>query len=130
MSIARDMQVTSFTDADDADDKTTRKFISGAVLLVDTMPIGWQVKKRSAVAPSTAELEFVAAAVGAKEILGVKMLLEDMNVSVELPMLIMVDNRAAIKQIKNAETLSAQKHVDVKIKFVRDTTSKGIENSE
>ena len=47
---------------------------------------------------STAEAEFVAAAVGAKELMRVKNLLEAMNVSMSLPMRMMVDNQAAIKQ--------------------------------
>ena len=99
-------------------------------MLVETMPIGSQVKQQSAVALFTAEVEFVAAAVGAKELLGVKNLLKEMNVSVSLPMRMMVDNQAAIKKIENEATSSAQKHVDVKMKFVRDTSSKGIVKPE
>ena len=63
------------------------------MLLVDTMPIEWQVKQQSAVALSTAEAEFFATAVGAKELLVVKNLLEEMNVNVSLPMRVMVDNQ-------------------------------------
>ena len=35
------------------------------------------------------------------------------------------DNQAAIKQIENETTSSSVKHVDVKLKFVRDTSEKG-----
>ena len=42
---------------------------------------------------STAEAEFVAAAMGAKEILGVKNLLEEMSVSLSLPLRMMVDTK-------------------------------------
>uniref|UniRef100_A0AAV1UHE8 Polyprotein n=1 Tax=Peronospora matthiolae TaxID=2874970 RepID=A0AAV1UHE8_9STRA len=94
------------------------------------MTIGWQVKQQSSVALSTAEAEFVAAAVGAKELLGVKKLLRQMNVSVKLTMQMMVDNQAAIKQIDNDATSSAQKHVDVKLKFVRDESFKVIVKPE
>ena len=56
------------------------------------------MKQQSALTLSTAEAEFDAAAVGDKELLGVKNLLEKMNVSMSLPMRMMVDNQAAIKQ--------------------------------
>ena len=104
--------------------------ISSTVLLVDGMPVGWQVKQQSAVALSTAEAEFVAAAVGAKELLGIKNLLREIDVSVKLPMQMMVDNQAAINRIDNEATSSAQKHVDVKMKFVRITSFKGIVKPE
>ena len=41
-------------------------------------------------------------------------LLSEKNVSVKLPMQMMVDNKAAIKQIDNDAMSSAQKHTDVK----------------
>ena len=50
------------------------------------------MKQQSALTLSTAEAEFDAAAVGDKELLGVKNLLEKMNVSVSLPMNMMVEN--------------------------------------
>ena len=124
------MQLTSSSDKDYAADKFTRKSISIAVLIVDGMPVGWQVKQQSAVALSTAEAEFVAADVGAKKIQGVKNILQVLNVSVKLPMQMIVDNQAAIKQIDNEVTSSAHKHVEVKMKFVRKTSSKGIVKPE
>uniref|UniRef100_A0AAV1VL30 Polyprotein n=1 Tax=Peronospora matthiolae TaxID=2874970 RepID=A0AAV1VL30_9STRA len=90
------------------------------------MPVGWQVENQYSVALSTAESKFVAADFGAKELLGVKNCFREMNVSVKLPIQMMVDNQAAIKQIYNEATSSAQKHVDVKMKFIRDTSSKSI----
>ena len=36
-----------------------------------------------------------------------------------------IDNQAAIKQIENEATSSSMKHVDVKMKFVRDTSAQG-----
>uniref|UniRef100_A0AAV1V1P5 Polyprotein n=1 Tax=Peronospora matthiolae TaxID=2874970 RepID=A0AAV1V1P5_9STRA len=98
-SIGNEVPLTSYTDANYAADKATRKSIS--------------------------------AAVGTKELMGVKNLLQEMNVSVELPMQMMVDNQAAIiKPIDNEATSSAQKHVDVEMEFVGDTSSKGIVKPE
>uniref|UniRef100_A0AAV1UJE3 Reverse transcriptase Ty1/copia-type domain-containing protein n=1 Tax=Peronospora matthiolae TaxID=2874970 RepID=A0AAV1UJE3_9STRA len=91
-SSANEVKLTRYTDADYAADKATRKSISGSVLLVDGMPVGWQVKQPSSVALSNAEAEFVVAAVVAKELLCVKNLLRKMNVSVKLPKQMIMDN--------------------------------------
>ena len=76
------------------------------------------MKQQSDVALPTAEAESVAADVGVKELLGVRNLLEEVGVHVELPMSAYVDNQAAIKQLENEATSSAQKRVDVTVKFV------------
>ncbi|GMF37860.1 unnamed protein product [Phytophthora fragariaefolia] len=76
------VEVTSYTDADFAADKNTRNSASGALLTAGGMMVGWQVKQQSSVALSTAEVEFVAAAVGAKESLGIKNLLSEIGVQV------------------------------------------------
>ena len=64
------------------------------------------------------------------EFLGVKSLLEEINVSVALLMRATVDNQKSLIHIENEVATSALKHVDVKMKFVRDTSSKGIVKPE
>ena len=127
-SSANEVRLTSYTDAEFAADKATLKSISCAVLIVDGIPVGWQVKQESSVAFSTAEAEaqYLAAAVGVGEILGLKSLLREINVSLKFPMQVILYNQDTIKQIANVATSSAQKHGDVKMKFVRGTRSKGI----
>ena len=95
------VELLSYTDADYAADyaadKCTRKSVSGTLMLVVGMPVGWQVKQQSFVALSTAEAEFVSAAMGVKELLGVKNLLDKIGVGVKMPMRMMMENQAAIK---------------------------------
>uniref|UniRef100_A0AAV1U6M1 Reverse transcriptase Ty1/copia-type domain-containing protein n=1 Tax=Peronospora matthiolae TaxID=2874970 RepID=A0AAV1U6M1_9STRA len=85
------VRVSCCTDSDYAADIATRKSISGAIVFVGGMPVAWQVKQQSAVALSTAEDEFVAAAVGVKDLLGVRTLLEEVGVQIELPMKALVN---------------------------------------
>ena len=47
-----------------------------------------------------------------------------------MPMRMLIDNQAAIKQIANEATSSSQKHVDVKINLIRDTSEKGMVKPE
>ncbi|OWZ16254.1 Retrotransposon protein [Phytophthora megakarya] len=109
--------VCAYTDADYAADKQTRKSVS--------VP-GWFVKQQSTVALSTAEAEFVAAAMGVREVLRIKNLIEEIGFQIKIPMKLMLDNQAAINQVENEATRSMAKHVDVKFKFVRDVNSNGI----
>ncbi|POM60031.1 mitochondrial protein, partial [Phytophthora palmivora] len=99
----KDVVVSAYTDADYAADKQSRKSVSGSVILVNGMTVGWLVKQQTSVALSTAEAEFVAAAVGVREALGIRNLLEEIGMA---------------------------KHVDVKLKFVRDESSRGIVKPE
>ena len=55
------VRVEAFSDADYAADKTNRKSVSGGVLMVDGMIVGWLCKKQKYVALSSMEAEFVAA---------------------------------------------------------------------
>uniref|UniRef100_A0AAV1V4Q8 Uncharacterized protein n=1 Tax=Peronospora matthiolae TaxID=2874970 RepID=A0AAV1V4Q8_9STRA len=56
------------------------------------MPVSWQVKQQSAAVQYTVEDEFVEAAVGVKELIGGRKLLEEIGVQVELPMKALVYN--------------------------------------
>ncbi len=120
------LRMTSYTDADYAGDKIDRKSVSGGILMVNGMTVGWHCKKQSAITLSTAEAEFVAASVGAKELLGVRELAGELGLPVTTPMTMYMDNQAAIKQVENEASSSQAKHVDVRLKFVRDYSAKNI----
>ncbi|KAE9355288.1 hypothetical protein PF008_g4131 [Phytophthora fragariae] len=62
--------VEGYSDADFAGDREDRKSVSGGVLMVCGMVVGWICKKQSSVALSTMEAEFVAASQVTAEMLG------------------------------------------------------------
>ena len=69
-ALTKNIHIKSYTDAIYAADKITRTSVSGALLQVRGMPVGWQVKQQSVVALSTLDAEFLAAAAIAKGLLG------------------------------------------------------------
>ncbi|KAE8898050.1 hypothetical protein PF005_g9403 [Phytophthora fragariae] len=93
------LRLEGFSDADFAADKTNRKSVTGGVVLLNGMPILWVCKKQGGVALSTMEAEFTAASHICRELLGFRQLLLEIRLSVE-PMPLMVDNQAAIKQLR------------------------------
>lgn len=45
---------------------------------------------------------------------------------VEKPMLMLIDNQAAIRQLETEESMSSVKYVDVRMKFICDYARKGV----
>uniref|UniRef100_A0AAV1V6E9 Reverse transcriptase Ty1/copia-type domain-containing protein n=1 Tax=Peronospora matthiolae TaxID=2874970 RepID=A0AAV1V6E9_9STRA len=91
--------VEAYSDADYAADKTDRKSVSGGVMMVAGMVVGWLCKKQKCVALSTMEAEFPGS-------------------------ILHVDNQAAIAQIKGEDASGRAKHIDVRFKFVKDLETK------
>lgn len=120
------LRLRSYTDADFAADKNDRKSVSAAIVQVKGMTVSWQCKKQSSVALSTTEAEYVAATVGAQELLGLKELLGELDIDTKLPIDMMMDNQAAIVQVQSETSSAKAKHVDVKLKFIQDCTKKNV----
>ena len=70
--------VSAYSDADWADNKADRKSVSGAVILVNDVPVHWACKKQTAVALSTMEAELVASAQAIRKVLGLQEQLQEL----------------------------------------------------
>ena len=97
--------VEAFSDADGfAANKINRKSVSGGVLMVGGMIVGWLCKKQKCVALSTMEADLVAASQTAAELVGILELLEAIGALIQTGSLLHVDNQAEIAQIKREDT--------------------------
>ena len=90
-----------YCDADFAGDKITRKSTSGVVLLLNSCPISWILRKQECIAQSTCEAEFVAASDATKEIMWVTQLLEELGILFNKPIPLKCDNQSVISLVKN-----------------------------
>jgi hypothetical protein len=118
----------TFSDADWGADKVDRKSFSGYVLILGGAAISWCSKKQSTVALSSAEAEYVAAALATKEVLWIRGLLMELGMSnfIPSPSVIKVDNQAAMFIAQNQTTSERSKHMNIKHHFIRDYTEKGV----
>ena len=73
-----------------------RKSISAGIQFVTGLIAGWYCRKQTAVALSTAEAEFVSAAAGGVNILGVKERMLEIGMQVNTPVVLRIDNKVAI----------------------------------
>ena len=114
----------TFSVADYAGDKETRKSTSGVVCKYANAAITWKCKRQQCIALSTTEAEYVSAASGAKEIMWLKKIFLECKIEIFKYMLY-VDNTSAVKLIKNPEFHQRSKHIDVRYHFLRDLYNRG-----
>ena len=120
-----DLRVELFSDSDWGTNLDDRKSISGYVVRVSGGPVSWSSKTQKTVALSSCEAEFLALAEAAKEALWLRMILKEMAVEFDDPLVIKVDNQAAIALSKNAVNHSRSKHIDIRYFRIRDEIEAG-----
>lgn len=111
-------------DADYAGDQDTRKSTTGYVFTPNGGPICWVSKRKSSVATSTAEAEYVAAAMATKEAIWLTLLLKTLEVEVKT-IHIGEDNQACLAMLQNPQMTGRSKHIDVFWHFVREHVKRG-----
>jgi len=113
-----------YVDADWAGDVDARRSTTGFIFTLNGGPVSWASKRQSTVATSTAEAEYVAAAMATKEALWLRKLLSALGVDGgAVPM--GEDNQACLALVNNPEATGRTKHVDVAYHMVRDYVARG-----
>jgi len=119
-----DKPLQGYVDADWAGDIDARRSTTGDVFTLNGGPISWTSKRQSTVATSTAEAEYVAAAMATKEALWLPKILSELGVDGDtVPM--GEDNQACLALVNNPEATGRSKHVDVTYHMVRDYVERG-----
>ena len=112
--------VSGYSDADWGDNKSTRRSVSGGIVLMNGSPTSWICKKQPCISLSTQEAEYIAGTEVVKEILGTTQLLQELKIPVKWPTILWMDNTQAIQQIEQETTSLKLKHVDMRYKFLCD----------
>ncbi|KAJ9545516.1 hypothetical protein OSB04_025223 [Centaurea solstitialis] len=84
----------------------------------------WSSKKKSIVALSTCEAEYIAAASSACQAIWLRQLMNQISIPQKEPMKSYVDNVSAISLAKNPVVRGRSKHIDTRIHFLRDQVVK------
>ncbi|CCI44843.1 unnamed protein product [Albugo candida] len=90
------------------------KSVSVTAFILNGMAMSRSCKKQHLVALSTMEAEFVASLKASQELLGARELFNELN-----PMILWMDNQAAISQFLNEATSIKDNHIDVRQRVVR-----------
>ena len=121
----QDLEVCAFADADWANNKETRKSITGWVAKLNGDTLSWASKKQRVVVLSTCEAELYAEAAAIQEVLWVRGILQELGLGVLTGSMVYGDNQSAIAVSKNGVKGERTKHVDVKYHFVTETVEQG-----
>ena len=119
-------RVKAYSDSDFAGDTETRRSVSGYIIYVNDCPIAWRSKGQKSVTLSSTESEYIATSEAAMEIIYIARMLEFLQVEVEYPIIVNVDNIGAIYLATSAKTGSRTKHVDTRYHFVHEYVKKGV----
>ena len=115
----------ALSDSDFASDKETRISVFGYIIYFCGIPIAWRSKGMKSVVLSTTEAEYMALSEVVKELKFIVQLLETMNIKVELPITVYVDNVGAIWLSNNRTTSDRTKHIDIRTSFVKEYQEDG-----
>ena len=114
-----------FCDSEYAGDVDTRRSTTGHVFIFNGGAIAWGSKLQPTVAASTAEAEYMAAGVAAKEALWIRNLLISLGIELKnAPIKIGCDNEGAIKLLKHPIASVRSKHIDVVHYFARERVAR------
>jgi hypothetical protein len=106
-------------DADYANRSDARS-ISGYVATLGGGSIAWSAKKQRTVSLSTTEAEYIALTEGAKELVWLRMALQELGFNQNQPTSIQCDNLAAITLSHDATFHARTKHINVAYHFIRE----------
>ncbi|KNZ55239.1 hypothetical protein VP01_2730g3 [Puccinia sorghi] len=117
-------RIQFYTDATWAEDQETRISQSGSITFWKSCPILWGSKKQKNITLSSTESEMNALSDGEQENQWLTFLIEELWKLKLEPTLFHVDNRGLLEKLKNFGLNSKTKHLDIKIKNLRDKFSK------
>jgi hypothetical protein len=123
--VQKDLNVLSYCDTNWGGEPETRRSTSGVLVLMDGAPIIFKSKRQSLVALSTAEAEYMALALATQELAWLRQLLSEIHVQAAMPMVVNVDNQAAISIACNRGYSARIKHVDLRVHFIRNHVHAG-----
>ncbi|WCJ28653.1 Retrovirus-related Pol polyprotein from transposon RE1 [Euphorbia peplus] len=121
-----EMIMEAFTDADWARCPETRRSVGGYCILLGHALVSWKAKKQATVSKSSAEAEYRAMASTSCEVKWLRYLLRVFGVTLQEPISLFCDNKAAIHIAENPVFHERTKHLDIDCHIVREYIQSGM----
>ena len=117
--------IQAFSDSDFVGDRETIRSVYGYFVYFCGIPIARKSKGMRSVVLSTTEAEYIALSEVVKEIKFIIQLLKTMNVNVEMPITMYVDNVGVIWLSNNRTTSKRTKHIHIRTALVKEYQEEG-----
>jgi len=114
-----------YVDSDWGGDTVNRKRISGCIIMFNGNPILWRSKRKSIVAQSSSEDEYISTSDSCKDLVFVIRILSIYKFKMNFPEKIMFDNKGSIFMKKNS-SIKKNKHIHTMYLFVKEYIENGI----
>jgi hypothetical protein len=115
-----------YVDADWAGDVDTRRSTTGYLFILCGAPVCWESKRQRAIAQSTCEAEFIAAANAARANVWLRNLMEELRISDgSKPTCFYEDNQGCIALVRNPIMGRKSKHIELRYHFIREEQLQG-----
>jgi hypothetical protein len=120
------LELQAYSDADWADDRTNGRSHTGMAIMMGNCVISWMAKQQPIVAQSTSEAEFIAANEVGREVVWLRLLLEELGAPQKGPTDLFVDNQTAVAMANVSGTNhTRRKHIMVKYFWLREKVDDG-----
>jgi hypothetical protein len=114
-----------YSDSDWGGDPETRGSVTSIAVFINGCLISWISKAQKAISLSSSEAEWYALSEAAKEVKFIAQILLMMDVLVQLPIVVRVDNVGAIFMSESHSTTGKTKHIDIRHNFMRQYVDEG-----
>lgn len=121
------VNVTSYADSNWANDKITRKSRSGYLVTVNQAPVTWGSKRQSLIALPDCEAEYILTCSAIQDTLYIINLLTEIGCQITLPATVYYDHQAALANLSDAKVSCQNKHLDIRVKMMRDNVGQRIQ---
>ncbi|KAJ0900510.1 putative RNA-directed DNA polymerase [Helianthus annuus] len=126
LSKGSNFKLLAYADSDWGKCLESRRSVTGFCVFLGNSLVSWKSKKQGTVSRSSAEAEYRSMCAAACEVVWLKNILHELDISVELPVFLHCDNSAALSIAVNPVFHDRTKHFEIDLFFLRDLISKGV----
>ena len=114
------------SDSNYATDPESRRSVSGTRVSVNEATVMWRSSTQKIVTLSVTEAESAGAVTCAQDMMYAKHIIESLELEVELPMILEIDNRGAVDLINGWSVGGRTRHTSVRLNYLRELKEQGI----